>query len=102
MIDFSQGDIIKIAGYKNCFLVISKNSYIKATQTFHVCPILSGIPEGPLHIAICGRLKEKGIAVCEQLKLIDPFVRACVKEDTLPYSMIMDISDAVQGIFEYD
>ena len=54
MIDFSQGDIIKIHGFKNNFLIISKNAFIKATNVFHVCPIINNYNEGPLHILIHG------------------------------------------------
>ena len=55
MITFSQGDIIKINGLGNkLFLVISKNAFIKATNIFHVCPMLNDVPEGPLHIKVVG------------------------------------------------
>lgn len=102
MIDFYQGDVIKIAGSKGRFLIISKNSFIRATGVFHVCPIVTGIEEEPLHIRIKGLSGESGIAVCEQLKLIDPAARGCSKADRIPYMAIMNISDAIQGIFEYD
>jgi mRNA interferase MazF len=36
---FSQGDIIKIHGYKGKFIIVSKNAFIKATNVFHVCPV---------------------------------------------------------------
>ena len=102
MMEFLQGDIIKISGYKNCFLVVCKNAFIKATNVFHVCPILQGVPEGPLHIGVAGKIKETGVVVCEQIKLIDPSARSCGKVDSIPYSMLMNVSDALQGIFEYD
>jgi len=102
MIDFSQGDIIKISGFKNKFLVISKNAFIKVTNVFHVCPLIDGYNEGPLHIAIKGKENTEGIVICEQMKLIDPSARACTRIDRIPYDSIMNISDAIQGIFEYD
>lgn len=102
MMDFLQGDIIKITGYKNKLLIVSKNAFIKATGVFHVCPLLENISEGPLHIYIEGRNNEKGIVICEQMKMIDPSARACKKMDSVPYEMIMNVSDAIQGIFEYD
>lgn len=46
MIEFYQGDIIKISGYKNKFLIVSKNAFIKATNVFHVCPLLDKYPKG--------------------------------------------------------
>ena len=97
-----QGDIIKISGYSTRFLIISKNSFIKAAHVFHVCPVLKACTAGPLHIKITGQNSETGTAACEQIKLIDPASRNCIKTDRISYDQIMNISDAVQGIFEYD
>lgn len=102
MIEFSQGDIIKISGFKNKFMIVSKNSFIKATNVFHVCPIIEGNHEGPIHIFVEAKNSIKGTVICEQMKLIDPAARACSKLDHIPYDMIMNVSDAIQGIFEYD
>lgn len=103
MIDFYQGDVIKINGYKNTeFLIVSKNAFIRATRVFHVCPILKNVQEGPLHIKIQGKNGTKGVVICEQMKLIDPLARSCNRTDRVSYEMIMNISDAIQGIFEYD
>ncbi|MBR2121890.1 MAG: type II toxin-antitoxin system PemK/MazF family toxin [Lachnospiraceae bacterium] len=84
------------------FLIISSNAFIKAVGAFHVCPVLNDYPDGPLHIRITGQNGIAGTAICEQLKLIDPEARVCMKLDRIPYHSIMDISDAVQGIFDYD
>ena len=100
--EFSQGDLLRIDGYRNLFIVISKNAYISATHTFHVCPVLKDIPEGPLHISVNGRNGAEGTVICEQIKLVDPSVRRCAKKDSISYSDIMNVSDAIQGIFEYD
>lgn len=102
MIDFYQGDIIKISGFRNKFMIVSKNAFIKTTNVFHVCPVLEKYPEGPLHIAIEGKELTRGTVICEQVKLIDPTTRGCNRVDRVSYEMIMNISDAVQGIFEYD
>ena len=102
MIDFYQGDIIKLAGFKNAFLIVSKNAFIKATKVFHVCPIIENYPNGPLHIEIEGKEGTKGTVICEQVKLIDPSVRGFSRADRVSYETIMNISDAIQGIFEYD
>lgn len=100
---YSQGDIIRINGYqRQRFVVVSKNAYIKATGTFHVCLLVKDLPEGPLHINVCGKNGESGTVICEQIKLIDPEVRGCSIVDSLVYKDIMNISDAIQGIFEYD
>lgn len=102
MTDFSQGDVIRINGFNNVFLIVSKNAYIRATKTFHVCPILEKESEGPLHICVEGTRKYKGVVICEQMKLIDPGARGCMRVDRLKYEILMNISDAIQGIFEYD
>ena len=103
MSTFCQGDIISIEGYsKMLFVVVSKNAFIRATGVFHVCLMQDRVPAGPVHIAVIGKQGTKGTVICEQIKLIDPAARACNKKDTLNYGDIMDVSDAVQGLFEYD
>ena len=103
MIDFSQGDIIRISGFKKqLFVIVSKNAFIRATGIFHVCPMIPGIPAGPVHIEVKGRNGESGTVICEQIKAIDPDARGCNRIDSLSYENIMNVSDAVQGIFEYD
>ena len=97
----SQGDIIKIQGFSSHFLIVSNNAFINATRMFHVCPFINA-NEGPLHIRAMGINGIAGTAVCEQLKIIDPEQRRCRREDRLPYDQLMNISDAIQGIFEYD
>ena len=47
MMNFSQGDIIKISNLKDAMLVVSKNEFIKKTGVFHVCPLLENYAEGP-------------------------------------------------------
>ena len=102
MTDFCQGDIIRLSGFRIPFLIVSKNAFIKSTGVFHVCPILTGLADGPLHIRIEGLRQTAGVAVCEQIKLIDPQARTCRRIDRIPYNSVMNISDTVQGIFEYD
>ena len=102
MNDFSQGDIVKVAGFRNSFLVVSNNAFIRAARMFHVCPMLSHASEGPLHIHVTGVEGTEGFVICEQIKLIDPNSRSCKRIDRLSYGMLMNISDAIQGVFEYD
>ncbi len=101
--ELMQGDIIEIDGFaKKQFVIVSKNAFIRATGVFHVCPLLKDVAKGPLHINVLGKNKTSGTIICEQIKLIDPAVRNCTRTDLLPYEQIMNVSDAVQGIFEYD
>jgi mRNA-degrading endonuclease toxin of MazEF toxin-antitoxin module len=103
MTEFYQGDIIKINGFnKQLFVIVSKNAFIRATGIFHVCPMISRIAAGPIHIEVIGKNGESGTVICEQIKVIDPKARGCKRLDSLSYEDKMNVSDAVQGIFEYD
>ena len=103
MTEFYQGDIIRISGFKKqLFVIVSKNAFIKATGIFHVCPMIPEIPAGPIHLEVKGQKGESGTVICEQIKAIDPKARGCNRVDLLSYENIMNVSDAVQGIFEYD
>ena len=103
MKEFRQGDIIKISGFsKQLFVVVSKNAFIRATGIFHVCPLFSGVDEGPVHIKVKGKTGEFGTVICEQIKALDTNARGCNRVDYLAYEDIMNVSDTVQGIFEYD
>ncbi len=103
MISMNQGDIIRISGYnRKLFVVVSKNAFNKATGVFHVCPLAADIPEGPLHIPVSGVNSSSGTVLCEQIKLIDPSARGCSRIDHLSYHDTMNVSDAIQGVFEYD
>ena len=56
----------------------------------------------PVHIKICGKNGTSGVVICEQMKAIDPRARVCSRVDALTYPDIMNVSDTIQGIFEYD
>ena len=48
--------------------------------------------------------KTNGIVIlihCEKLALLDLSIRGYKKVDRLPISEMMNVSDAIQGIFEY-
>jgi len=102
MKEFSQGDIVKVDGYRNLFVITSNNAFIRQVGMFHVNPLINDLPAGPIHAPVKGRKGSTGTLVCEQMKLIDPQVRSCSIKDHLPYSQIMEVSDIIQGLFEYD
>lgn len=102
MIDFSQGDLIKIEGTKHPFLIVSSNLFIRYTGTFHICPVVSDAKQGPLHIRFTSSKGTHGIAICEQLLLVNPSNKLCNVCGHVSYDQIMNVSDAIQGIFEYD
>ena len=103
MKEVSQGDVVKLTGFRNLFLVVSKNAFIRSTGMFHVCPALAQNHPGPVHIPIT-LLNEKRslVAICEQIKMIDPNERGVGVVDHISYRDIMEVSDTIQGIYEYN
>ncbi len=94
-----QGDIIKAEGLKGCYLIVSKN-YFNMTEQAILCPIIEDAFQDPLHIAI-GTEEMKGDVLCEQMRLVDLRYRGFKRIGRIPYEVIMDITDAIQGIFDY-
>ena len=94
-----QGDVIKVAGLNYPVMVVS-NNFFNETGKAIVCPIVKNAVEGPLHI----RLKEstvEGYVLCEQVRYVDLTVRRFSKLGDAHYYNVMDISDAVMGMFDY-
>ena len=94
-----QGDILKIEKIKHPVLVASKDFFNTSGEIIG-CPIISNSNPGPLHIWMSAENKE-GYIQCEKLALLDLSVRGYKKVDRLPISEMMNVSDAIQGIFEY-
>ena len=94
-----QGDVIKVAGLNYPVMVVS-NNFFNETGKAIVCPIVKNAVEGPLHI----RLKEstvEGYVLCEQVRYLDLTVRRFSKLGDAHHYDVMDISDAVMGMFDY-
>ena len=64
------------------------------------CPIIRNSTSGPLHIWMATEENE-GYIQCEKLALLDMSLRGYKKVDRLSLSEMINISDAIQGIFEY-
>lgn len=99
MAELRQGDILRVDGVVHPVIVVS-NDYFNRSGRVIACPILKRAAEGPLHI----RLKESdfdGIVLCEQVRYLDLSSRQYSKMTASHYYDIMDISDAVMGMFEY-
>lgn len=94
-----QGDILKIEKIKDPVLVVSKD-FFNASGEIIGCPVYKDSLKGPLHIYIETE-NVKGYVQCEKLALLDMRVRGYAKTDSIPIRMVMDITDAVQGIFDY-
>lgn len=99
MMQFEQGDILLVEKMSVPVLVVSKNFFNKTEQAI-VCPIMKNAQPDPLHIEInteevCGRV------VCEQMKLLDLKYRGYKIVSVIKYADIINITDAIQGIFDY-
>lgn len=94
-----QRDILKIEKIKHPALVVSKDFFNTSGEIIG-CPIINNSKPGSLHIWMSTENTE-GYIHCENLALLDLSVRDYKKEDSLPISEMINVSDAIQGIFEY-
>mgnify|MGYP003484806668 CR=1 FL=1 len=94
-----QGDVLKIEHIKYPVLVVSKD-FFNTSGAIIGCPIISDSMAGPLHIWTSLENAE-GYIQCEKLALLDLSVRGYKKVDSLPIAEMINVSDAIQGIFEY-
>ena len=94
-----QGDILKIEKINHPVLVVSKDFFNSSGEIIG-CPIISNSIPGPLHIWM-NTEENQGYIQCEKLALLDMSLCGYKKVDRLPISEIINVSDAIQGIFEY-
>ena len=94
-----QGDILKVEKIKPPVLVVSKDFFNQSGEIIG-CPILENSIGGPFHIFVStGEMS--GYVQCEKMTLLDLTVRGFSKVDRLALIDVIDITDAIQGIFEY-
>ncbi len=94
-----QGDVVKIEGVKSPVLVTSKD-FFNQTGEIVGCPIFQDSIASPLHIKVRADSIE-GYVQCEKLALLDLNIRGFSKIDKISMADIIDITDAIQGIFDY-
>lgn len=94
-----QGDILRIERIESPVVVLSKDFFNTSGEVIG-CPIMEYSVEGPLHIYVTTE-EVKGYVQCEKLALLDLNIRGYTKIAGLKMTDIINISDAVQGIFEY-
>ena len=99
MITIEQGDLLRVGGIKYPVIVVSNNFFNESGKAI-VCPILRDAVEGPLHIKLKDCIVE-GYVLCEQVRFLDLKARRFSKLTSTHYFDIMDISDAVMGMFDY-
>lgn len=96
---FEQGDILSIEKIKEPILVVSKNFFNRSEQAI-VCPIVKNAVPDPLHIEIVTE-EVQGSVLCEQMELLDLRYRDYKKISRIKYPDIINITDAIQSIFDY-
>ena len=99
MAQFEQGDLLKIDGIQQPVIVVSNDVFNQSGKAI-VCPIVQSAQEGPLHI----KLKDssvQGVVLCEQVRYLDLAARRFHKLTATHYFDILDISDAVVSMIEY-
>ena len=94
-----QGDILKVQRQPYP-VVVASNNYFNETGKAVVCPIRKDVRPGPLHLPVKHEQAD-GYILCEQVHYLDLGQRTFSKIGTIPYFDVMDLSDAVMGIFDY-
>ena len=94
-----QGEVLKVEKLHFPVLVVSKTFFNQESLVI-ACPILKESNESPLHIDISSEQIE-GYVHCEDLRLLDLKARRFSVIDSIDMSSIINITDAVQGIFDY-
>ena len=97
--DLQQGTILNVEKIKKPVLIVSKD-FFNQTGEIIGCPIFSKSVRSPLHIEVATE-NVSGYVQCEKLALLDLNVRGYSVVDRIPVADIMNITDAVQGIFDY-
>ena len=97
--EINQGDILKVEGVKMPIFVVSKD-FFNQTRQIIGCPVYKNGEPGALHIHISTD-KVEGNVHCESMKLFDVSVRGYSKLDRIHMPEIIDITDTIQGIFDY-
>ena len=94
-----QGDILKVQQQPFPVIVVSNNFFNESGKAI-VCPIMKNAIAGPLHLPVKNDQVE-GYILCEQLRYLDLQQRTFSKLGAISYFDVMDFSDAVMGIFDY-
>ena len=94
-----QGDLLRIEKIPQPVIVVRNNFFYLSGMAI-VCPIVKNAMPGPLHIQLKDSPVE-GYVLCEHVRYIDLTARRYSKLTATHYFDIMDISDAVMGMFEY-
>ena len=81
-------------------IVLNHVSFELQTGEIIGCPIFNYNIESPLHIEIETE-NRKGYVQCENLSMLDLNMRGFAVIDRIAINDVMDITDTIQGIFDY-
>lgn len=95
-----QRDILRIEKIKHPVLVVSKDFFNTSGEIIG-CPVISDSNPGPLHIWTNVGEEISGYIQCEKLALLDLSIRGHKKVGRISMSELVNVSDAIQGIFDY-
>ena len=99
MICAQQGDILWLEQEEQYILVLSREFFNQSGMSV-VCPLRDNAKPDALHIGIFSDAYN-GTALLEHLRSLDLQARHYRKISSISYEQVQDISDAVQGIFDY-
>lgn len=85
---------------KGLFLVVNKKFFNTAEQAI-LCPIVQDDFQDALHIPINIQGEVQGFVLCEQMRFLDLRYRDYKKTGRIKYSDVINITDAIQSIFDY-
>lgn len=94
-----QGDILWLEKNAQYVLVLSREFFNQSGMAV-VCPLRDSAEPDALHIEISCEAYT-GTALLEHLRSLDLQARHYRRISSISYEQIQDISDAVQGIFDY-
>ena len=98
--DIYQGDILKIENIRGYVLVVSGEVYNSDGRIIG-CPIVDKAKIGPYHVRVSTEDGINGFVLCENLSVIDLAARGYSKKGRIRLIEIMEISDRLQGFFDY-
>ena len=99
MDEINQGEILHLEKQGFSVLVLSREFFNRSGMIV-ACPVTGSAPADALHIPVeAGSFS--GIALLEQLKSLDIRRRHFSRVGIIDFGQIQNISDAVQGIFDY-
>lgn len=99
MTTVEQGDVLNVEKISVPLLVVSKNFFNQQEEAF-VCPVVKETSIDPLHIRL-SQTSEDGSVLCEQLHMLDLHVRCYKKIGHITCEKVIDITDAIQSIFDH-